>query len=97
MYRIVLRPQVEQDIAEAQGWYEQRRPGLGRGFLSAVDDAIANAAEEPLRFAQVHGPTRRAVLRRFPSGLYFRVAGDEIVVLAVMHGGRDPRRWQSRR
>jgi plasmid stabilization system protein ParE len=40
---------------------------------------------------------RRALVRRFPYAIYFRAAPDEIVVLAVIHGRRHPRHWQSRR
>ena len=36
-------------------------------------------------------------VRGVPYGVYFRIIADELVVLAVMHGRRFPRRWQSRR
>ena len=38
---------------------------------------------------------RLLVVRRFRYAVYFRDAGDEILVLAV-HGRQDPRRWQGR-
>ena len=53
--------------------------------------------QNPLAYPRVKGETRRAVVRRFPYAVYFRPIGDEIIVLAVMHGRRLPRRWQSRR
>jgi plasmid stabilization system protein ParE len=37
------------------------------------------------------------LVRRFPYAIYFHAMPDEIVVLAVIHGRRHPRRWQSRR
>ena len=97
MASIVLRPEAEQDILEAQRWYEDRSPGLGPGFLAAVDDTIARISGEPLTFPAVHGSTRRAAMRRFPYGIYFRILPNHIIVLAVMHGGRHPLRWQRRR
>jgi hypothetical protein len=36
-HRLVLRPEAEQEIAAAAVWYEERRTGLGREFLDAVD------------------------------------------------------------
>ena len=39
-----------------------------------------------MQFPRGGGETRRAILNRFPYAVYFRVAGDDIVVLAV-HGG----------
>lgn len=37
---LILAPEAEQDIAEAYGWYEGRRLGLGEDFLSCVDACI---------------------------------------------------------
>jgi plasmid stabilization system protein ParE len=39
---------------------------------------------------------RRTLIRRFPFGIYYRTEKDGIVVVAVMHGSRSPRRWQRR-
>jgi plasmid stabilization system protein ParE len=35
-------------------------------------------------------------MTRFPFGIYFRVEQAQIVVVAIIHGSRHPRRWQSR-
>jgi plasmid stabilization system protein ParE len=35
-------------------------------------------------------------VRRFPFGIYFRVEQQPIVVVAILHGSRHPRRWQRR-
>jgi plasmid stabilization system protein ParE len=94
---LVFRPQAESELLDARRWYEERRPGLGRAFATAVADAVADVLENPLAHPRVHGETRRALVRRFPYAVYFRVLPDELVVLAVMHGRRLPRRWQSRR
>jgi len=48
-----------------------------------------------LAFPRVHNETRRAVLSRFPYAIYFRVAEDEVVVLAI-HGRQHPSGWQTR-
>ena len=93
---IVLRPEAEQDIAEARDWYEERSAALGQDFVSAVDATVAGIAERPLAFPEVHGATRRAVIRRFPYGVYYRIADREIVILAVMHGHRHPQQWLRR-
>lgn len=69
---------------------------LGIQFATAIDDVIERIASNPLAFPAVYGETRRAVVRRFPYGIYFRVLGDEIIVTGVIHGRRHPRRWQSR-
>jgi len=40
---------------------------------------------------------RRAQLGRFPYLVYYVVLPEAVSVIAVMHGRREPRRWQSRR
>ncbi|MGA2243003.1 MAG: hypothetical protein ABSH11_13340 [Verrucomicrobiota bacterium] len=35
-WRVVIRPEVEQDVVEAAIWYESRQPGLGVEFVEEV-------------------------------------------------------------
>ena len=93
---VSFRPQAEAEAVETRDWYEDRRDGLGTEFREALDETIDRIVSHPLMHAKVHGETRRAILQRFPYAVYFRVVGEEIVVLAV-HGRQHPRRWQVRR
>jgi plasmid stabilization system protein ParE len=93
--RVAFRPEAEGETLETRDWYEGRQPGLGTAFRTALDTTLEHVAENPLLFRRVRGETRRALIDRFPYALYFRVVGDDIVVLAV-HGRQHPRRWQSR-
>jgi plasmid stabilization system protein ParE len=95
--RVVFRPQAEHELLEAERWYEGRRPGLGRQFCSALDQILTRVGDQPLSFPLVHGEKRRALVPRFPYALYFAEFGDEVVVVGVVHGHRDPAAWQSRR
>ena len=94
--RLVVRSAAEADIASAALWYEQLAPGLGEEFLRSVDVALAEIARMPERFPIVHPACRRALLRRFPYGVYFVATPNLISVVACMHARRDPRRWQER-
>lgn len=91
-----LRPEAEQDLADAAAWYEEQRQGLGHEFLDEVQTTLATIAETPLMYPNVHRNTRRAVIHRFPFGVYFLVESAAIVVVAVMHGSRNPHRWKNR-
>jgi len=94
--QVVVRPAAAADIEDAFLWYEQQRPGLGADFLRTVDGALAAIQSSPQLHAVIHRNTRRALLRRFPYGIYYRIYQDSIVIVACMHGRRDPKRWQSR-
>ena len=92
----IVRPAAAADIDDAFLWYEAQRPGLGGEFLAAADTLISAIAQHPLRYPVARRNTRRALMRRFPYAMYFRVYDEVIVVVACMHGRRNPRRWQVR-
>ena len=66
MHQIVVRRLAEQDLEQAQDWYEEQRPGLGSEFRQTIDGLFDRLAATPRIYPAVHGEVRRAVLRRFP-------------------------------
>ena len=95
--RLRLNPEAEADLVEAFAWYEGQRPGLGSEFFAEVAQVLQRIEDAPLQHAVVLEDTRRAIVRRFPYAVFFIVDPDVIAVTAVMHGKRDPKRWQMRR
>jgi plasmid stabilization system protein ParE len=95
-FAIRLRAEAESDIRDAAVWYESQRLRLGHDFLDAVEVSFARISENQLQFPMLHRGTRRALLWRLPFGVFFRVKGQTIVVLAVMHASRNPVRWRDR-
>jgi len=91
-----LRPEAEQDLIDAATWYEAQRQSLGHQFLDETLEAFAAIADTPLMYPAIHKGVRRALLRRFPFGIFYKIESNVIAVLAVMHASRDPRRWKSR-
>lgn len=91
-----LRAEAELDLADAALWYEAQCPGLGHQLLDEVLTIFSSISEMPLSCQIVHRNTRRALVHRFPFCIYYRVEGNTIVVVAIMHGSRNPRRWKSR-
>lgn len=93
--QIVFRRQAEDEVLDVRQWYESRSPGLGRQFGQALAGLVERVADNPLAFPRVHHDIRRAVLSRFPYAVFFRLDGDDIVVLAI-HGRQHPMRWQTK-
>jgi toxin ParE1/3/4 len=91
-----LTPEAELDLSEAHAWYSAQRRALGREFLRAVDACFAAIRRNPEAYQVIERKVRRALLRRFPYGVFFEVLADYIVVYAVFHGARDPRAWKRR-
>jgi plasmid stabilization system protein ParE len=95
-YTFTIRPEAEADLADAKRWYDGRREGLGADFLLCIEGALENIRRNPAIYPVVYKDVRRATVRRFPYGVFYRVVGQRIIVLGVFHGRRDPRLWQSR-
>ena len=82
----------------AARWYEAQEKGLGRQFLAEVRLVFQRIRANPDAYPVTYRGTRRALIRRFPYGLIFvpLAQRDCIVVLAVLHCGRDPTLWRQR-
>ena len=93
-----IRASAIRDLHQAAKWYEAESEGLGEAFVQEVDQAITAACLMPLRFPKLHRDIRRSLVKRFPFGVYFRhdAESDELIVLAIMHLRRAPKRWRVR-
>ncbi len=78
----MLRPAAAADVEQTWAWYESARDGLGDEFLSVLEDALARIYAEPRLDPTVHGDVRRHLLKRFPYAIFYRVLGEQPVVLA---------------
>ena len=85
------------DLRAAHSWYEEQRPGLGDEFAAVVDDAVESIIAFPGARPVAYRETRRLLLERFPYCLYYRIHGDQtLIVVACLHVALDPKRHQSR-
>jgi toxin ParE1/3/4 len=95
-FPLIIRPEAEQDLAEGRDWYEGQRAGLGGDFLRHAEDVFERLRDTPTLYAEVYRGVRRCKLKRFPYVVYYRLRGDQVEVLGVIHASRHPRVWQSR-
>ena len=89
-------PAARLDMMDAQDWYERQARGLGAQFRAEVGVQVERIARHPLHFPEMLADVRRARLRRFPYGLFFRALDDDVFVIACFHSSRDPLVWQGR-
>lgn len=95
-HRVRLRPEAEEDIEQAASWYQRQREGLAYEFIDAVEAALNAIKEKPEAYPKVYKTARRALIQKFPFGIHYLIEQDQVVVFAVMHASRDPKRWKSR-
>jgi hypothetical protein len=91
---------ARQEFRDAARWYDERQPGVGRRFARAVIDVLKRIRENPERFAlyegkNVEGDYRRAIVRKFPYLIVYRIEGD-VIVVSCQHASREPGYWEGR-
>ncbi len=91
---IVIQPAAEAEITEAFRWYEDKNEGLGSEFMRALDATLSAIQRNPTSYAVIHQSVRRAMLRRFPYGIFYLTESERIIVLACFHASRAPKPWQ---
>jgi len=94
--KVVFRKVAQTEVDEAIEWFEAQQIGLGERFLEAVLASIEAIEQNPLQYQRVYSDRRRAVVARFHFNLMYFVSEDEVVIVACLHGRRDPRRWKGR-
>jgi plasmid stabilization system protein ParE len=97
VHPVVFTLPARAELIDAQDWYENEAPGLGKRFRAAVDAVIERISANPLQFPVVHKSIRRARLHRFPYAIMFVMdTGGTLTVIACFHGSRNPSHWQQR-
>ena len=96
-YRLKFSTRALREIGEAQERYELQSPGLGEEFIAAMELQLKRLEQAPLLYAEVIPSVRRALLPRFPYGLFYAVRGDLVHILAVLHDARNPSLWPKSR
>ncbi len=80
---------AEQDLTEGYWFYERQSSGLGDYFRSSLIADIDSLAF----YAGIHEKEYgcyRALSKRFPFCVYYRLKEEAIVVIAVLDARRDP-------
>ncbi|MFH1114387.1 MAG: type II toxin-antitoxin system RelE/ParE family toxin [Pseudomonadota bacterium] len=88
---VVMRPEARSEFDDAVDWYELHRPGLGADFVAHVQEVFDQISTTPRLYSPIFQNVRRAVVRRFPHLILYKIEPQQVVVLAVFHSKRDPK------
>jgi len=69
---------------------------LGDRFAAEVRSAIRRVVETPERWRVLEEDVRRCLVRVFPYSVLYTIEADFILLVAVMHGKRQPGYWRYR-
>jgi plasmid stabilization system protein ParE len=94
--RVTFNELAERELNDAAQYYERQRTGLGAAFIAEVVRSTEAIVEHPEASPIVLGTIRRMLCQRFPYGLLYTVAHNELRILAVMNLKRRPGYWIGR-
>jgi len=88
--KLGIRPEAEQDLAEASNWYSRHGDRVKQRFVARIEATLDRILRKPGQFPHGKAQLRRASVREFPYSIYYRAGENEIIVFAVLHHSRDP-------
>jgi toxin ParE1/3/4 len=99
-WRVELRPEVEQDVAEAAAWYDSKQSGLGQEFVREIIHVWDGLEENPFLASRRH-PVKNIRWRypdRFPYRVIYEVVEGQksVLIAAVIHAARSEHTLKSR-
>lgn len=87
-WKVIYDRAVQADLSEILAWYAEFGPRLPQMFELAFDDSIRAIIDRPFSFGIVFSDIRRAPVRQFRHGVFFRLRECTIYVLGLIHGSR---------
>lgn len=99
--RLIVLDEAEDELIEAEKWYEKQRPGLGREFRTAIDEGMERLLKAPLTASPIVNipefiGARRILVKRFPYSIVLIEHGEDLWVVAFAHHHRRPGYWRER-
>lgn len=88
-FKLAFHPLARTDLVEISSRYEVQQLGLGVRFEQQARNAFQKLIEGALHYSIRFADIRRVNLPSFPHGVFYFVCGEEVVVLALMHGAQD--------
>ena len=92
----VYHPDAGLEFEEAVRFYRARGRTLGERFANEVRATIRKILETPERWRVLEGDVRRCLVRIFPYSVLYTVEPDYVLIIAIMHGKREPGYWRHR-
>jgi len=94
--RIRLHPNAAIEGVDARAWIDNDDANQGSRFADALEEAFGKIKCRPLGYRRFDGEFRKIKVGKFRYSVVYRIRGDEIQVIAIMHQHRRPGYWKDR-
>lgn len=89
-------PEALQEFKEAAEHYAKCEADLDLRFIKRIHSAITEVVAAPQRWPLYRKDVRRCLVPPFPYAVLYRVAENEVMIVAIMHCHRKPGYWIDR-
>ncbi|WP_439488309.1 type II toxin-antitoxin system RelE/ParE family toxin [Algoriphagus sp.] len=89
---ILISTAAKLDIKDIFDWYETQSTGLGSKFEKEFIIAIDELTHQPQKFQIRYQNVRIHFLKKFPYGIHFQINENSILIIAVFHTSRKPKK-----
>jgi len=94
--KVLFHELAGKEFLETRDYYDDLVFGLGEKFVTEVERCLNIIKTNPLAYPVTKQNVRKAVIIKFPFSILYRVDGNVIYILAVMHQKREPIYWAER-
>lgn len=86
------------DLIKIQEYYDKIVFGLGKKFISKLDEVVIHLKSNPKIYPIVKNKIRKALMNEFPYAIFFTIlnSSKEIIIVAIIHTSRNPNYWKSK-
>jgi plasmid stabilization system protein ParE len=91
-----FHPLAQRELHEAIDYYNECQEELGIEFAKEVHQAIQVILPFPQAWSPLSKNTRRCIVSRFPYGVIYQAAKDELIIIAIAQLNKKPGYWNDR-
>lgn len=98
MIELRWHPAAAREAQSARRWYrvDQDAPDVARHFHTSLQRTLVQIIQAPERWPTLIDDLRKRPLRGFPYRVIYRLRGDHVLIVAVMHERQRPQYWRDR-
>ena len=92
IFDLIVKDEAAAETKDSYLWYEERKKGLGDDFLLSVQKTLVEIKNNPFSYHKIYKNYRQAIVNRFPFTIVYEIKSQSIIVYAIFHRSRDPKR-----
>lgn len=91
-FKIEVKEEARQDIADAMYWYASKVENLDKRFLKAVEETLLKIQQNPFAFKKVYKKFRQTAVKKFPYVILYEPEQKNVVIYSVFNTWQHPKK-----